>query len=345
MATLLNWDQSYISRVEKGHRRIRDTRELLRIASTLEIEPEQLGVSLTPQKGGRIGDPREILTSIRRARKLRTLGQPMQAHTELRNAANDLQIVSSAIPGDQSRLLQAELKLAQAWVLCELLPEEQLNQPAEYMMQAWKLVASSELDATSAYVLSTLGNHLRMAGRLEISVPILERALTYREEPEDTVGTAALLGRASGILRRTELFNQTIALARDTLEDCRESTALINDFSLCEIEARGLLQAGNVRRALKVITSKDGAGEMLANPQWRIIFAITQAEIMIASGATTDSLAVLDNATRAAAAIALPHQLQRIEKIARKAEMIDSRFHSVADTAASAIREHHLRSF
>jgi transcriptional regulator with XRE-family HTH domain len=45
LAQLLSFDQSYISKIEKGQRQVRDIAMLLRIAQQLDIPPAQLGIS------------------------------------------------------------------------------------------------------------------------------------------------------------------------------------------------------------------------------------------------------------------------------------------------------------
>lgn len=45
LATILNLDQSYISKIETGQRQVRDVETLLRIAQQLDISPNRLGIS------------------------------------------------------------------------------------------------------------------------------------------------------------------------------------------------------------------------------------------------------------------------------------------------------------
>lgn len=60
LATLLDFDQSYVSMVERGKRVIRDIAELRRVASKLGIAHDELGLLPVPQEGslpGEIADP------------------------------------------------------------------------------------------------------------------------------------------------------------------------------------------------------------------------------------------------------------------------------------------------
>jgi transcriptional regulator with XRE-family HTH domain len=45
LAQILNFDQSYISKIEAGHRHVRDTEILLHVARQLDLPPKQLGIS------------------------------------------------------------------------------------------------------------------------------------------------------------------------------------------------------------------------------------------------------------------------------------------------------------
>ena len=72
LARLLNLDQSYVSKIETGHRQIRDLEVLLRIANQLNIPPGHLGVSQDllepvprPSTGPLVGaaDPVEVSQS------------------------------------------------------------------------------------------------------------------------------------------------------------------------------------------------------------------------------------------------------------------------------------------
>jgi len=45
LAQILNFDQSYISKIETGQRQIRDVEMLLRIAQQLDVSPNRLGIS------------------------------------------------------------------------------------------------------------------------------------------------------------------------------------------------------------------------------------------------------------------------------------------------------------
>jgi len=127
-----------------------------------------------------------------------------------------------------------------------------------------------------------------------------------------------LLAKAASSLRRTELFQAAVRLARQHLDQCEPGTALVNDFSLVEIEARGLLQLGEAPRALRVLNRCDGSGELLATPQWRIIFAVTRGEALAADGCFAEAAELFSDAARAAGAIGLPHQVQRILRICKR---------------------------
>jgi phage gp29-like protein len=69
-------------------------------------------------------------------------------------------------------------------------------------------------------------------------------------------------------------------------------------------------------KAIDILDSRDGAAEMLAIPQWRIIYAVTRAEILVEIGAQSDAAEILNDAIKASKAIALPQQVQRVLKIA-----------------------------
>jgi hypothetical protein len=232
-----------------------------------------------------------------------------------------------------SSLLLAEMLLARSLILADLLPEESLSVPARSMQRAWRLAGSENIDVPTTYVLSNLGNNLRRAGRITDAVPLFERVLSNHAEPEELVSTAMLLAKAASSLRRTELFQAAVRLARQHLDQCEPGTALVNDFSLVEIEARGLLQLGEAARARRVLDRRDGSGELLAIPQWRIIFAVTRGEALAADGHFAEAADLLNDAARAAGAIGLPHQLQRILRICRRYRTAYPAFEETIDIA------------
>jgi transcriptional regulator with XRE-family HTH domain len=50
LAQILNFDQSYVSKIENGQRQVRDVETLLRIAQQLEVPPNRLGLSPEPRR-------------------------------------------------------------------------------------------------------------------------------------------------------------------------------------------------------------------------------------------------------------------------------------------------------
>lgn len=345
LAQILHFDQSYVSRLERGTRKLNDVTELRSIAKRLGIPADQLGVSSKKRSEDNELDLNDVLSSIRAARIRRTLGEPGVAYKQLERVSVPLENATQKKGSDEEfDLVLAELHLARAWVLCELLPEKQLHLPVHHMMQAWQLVSSDKLDTPSAYILGTLGNHLRMNGQIETSLPVLQRALTYRDEPEEVVATANLLARASGENGQGEIFKESVLLAKKYLELCTESAVLVNDFSLTEIEARGLLRLGYTKQAMRVIDNRDGSSELLAIPQWRIIFAITKAEVLSKSGAHDDAAALLNDAARAAAKVGLPHQLHRAVEVGRKIQLVFDGFDNEAPYVAHLIDEQRRES-
>lgn len=321
LAELLHLDQSYVSRLETGRRQITSIRELRSIARRLGISPGEFGVNDTIKAQASLDgfDPRHALSVIRQARRRRTRGETLEASTDLATVEPSVRVWALEHPDDESRMVRTELLFTRSLILADLLPEDELPEAAKAMSQAWRLTDRTTIDLPGAYLLSNLGNQLRRSGQLEVAVPVLERALAEQREPDDIVGTALLLAKATSTLRRSDNFSRSIRLARQHLDSCEAGSALINDFALCEIEARGLLQLNKPARAVQVLNSRDGSSELLAVPQWRIIFTITRAEALLQTDADFDQAAeLLTDAARAAQALHLPHQLQRIIRICRR---------------------------
>jgi transcriptional regulator with XRE-family HTH domain len=318
LAQRLRFDQGNISRIESRKKKIVDVAELHRLAGLLDVPPEQLGV--TSNKDERpigLPDPARTLTEIRRARHLRVAGHPLQAHHALDNVRATLPLVGEVASRSEAALVTSEWCLADAWALAEILPDQQLSRIVDLMMLACRNGVADDLDAPSAYLLGTLGNHLRIAGQPVRGLNLLLQAAQFDTNPEEVVATAIQLARAAADARRYDEFTVAVRQAKNALERCTLFSGLINQYAVDEVEARGLFQAGQHRAALHIVEHRDRAAGFVANPQWRIIFATTQAQILASDGWHDDSVSLLHDAARAAAAVRLPHELQRILRISR----------------------------
>jgi hypothetical protein len=210
-----------------------------------------------------------------------------------------------------------------------VLPEEHLSTAAHWT--ASSITAARYLDdpALTSYVLRMHGNELRKVNLPGAAVMRLRQAAAAAPGPGARAATLPLLARAAGALGDRYLFDQTLLECHDLL-GAVDHTSLFNPFALHEVQLRGLIATGRSEAAIGLADASHGNSTMAA-PQWQIIEMVTIAQVHLLAGDHSAAAHSLDTAAHRALAQRLPHQLQRIMRIAA------GRLPGVRDAASDAL--------
>jgi tetratricopeptide (TPR) repeat protein len=308
----LRVSQASVSRMVSGTYAVSGNPEVIRTFANLAAqEPERYGVA-----GSIIADlpHADALRSIRAARALRASGKPLLGLHELRAAEASL----AGLRRTADRLIKAEYRFAHGLVLSDLLPRRRLREAlAETRTALDLLVDTGPADAPSAYITAQLGNQLRMFGQTKRAIEVLTKALAWRKDVAHVASTAPLAARAYGEFDKPDAFTRAIQLGRRAFEDADLHTGLLNVYALTEIEVRGWIQLGQLDQARRALKALSQASDLLASPQWRIIFAATTAELLLREGDIGGALELLNQVMRAAAAMHLTRQIERSLELLR----------------------------
>ncbi len=312
LGELLGFDQAYVSRLERGERRIRDIRALARVAEQLGIPPQVLG--LASDDGADFAAMLQFADStLRLAEVARQTGRAVEAVRELGPLVARLEARLAEGRADREVLvLLANARLSLGTALGHVLPEERLAVAARWTGRAFTLARRLGDEALEAGSLRMHGNELRKTGHVAAGIGRLARSLTLTSDPSLRGTTLGLLARAAAEHGDAELFDAAISETLRLLDQTSGHSMLFNPFSIREIHMRGLLAT---RRAEVAATLADDpghqAGLLGVAPQWRIIDLITVADVLHARGEDQGALERLSEALREAEAYRLPHQVQR----------------------------------
>ncbi|MFD9812878.1 helix-turn-helix domain-containing protein [Streptomyces sp. NPDC059080] len=314
LGALLGYDKTYISALERGKRVLDDIGSRRRVCDALHLPPHVLGVTDPTDT-----DHRTMLqfgeSTVRLAEIARQSGHASEAVAELWPlvARLEARLADGRAERDVLHLLaraQAGLGVA----LGNVLPEERLATAAHWTARSLEIAEYFRDPGLTSYALRMHGNELRKANLRGAAVPRLCRAAATA--PDETARAAALplLARAAGALGDGPLFDRVTREAK-TLLTRVDHTSLFNPFSLCEIHLRGLVSTGRTDLAMRLVEHGPTAGIGVA-PQWRVIELVTVAHVQLLADDRGGAAQSLDRAILEAAAQRLPHQLQRVMRIA-----------------------------
>jgi transcriptional regulator with XRE-family HTH domain len=344
VADMLGYDRTYISMIERGRRHVNDRGTLAHIARTLAIPPHMLGIA-GPDDASYKAMLAFGTSVVRLAELARYGGRAADAVGELWPLITRLEarVAEGRADPDVMRLLvQARVSFGVA--LGDLLPEERLATAARWtgsaMRVAWNL-GDRELLAS---VLRRHGNELRKAGYAGASVVRLRQSLAVDARADRAGSGLVLLARAAAIAGQADLFDATSAQCVRLLDQGGDHEVLFNAFTVREVRLRGLLSTGRAREAVALAESST-ADEQPPAPQWRVIEQITTADVLASGGEARTAAQILTGTVREAEVLRLPHQMQRIIRLAQQPAICSADQHlsdpakqdTVTDTGRSAV--------
>jgi len=315
LADLLGFDRTYISMIECGRRSIADRGTLAHIARTLAISPYVLGIA----------DPDDVdftamlafgASVIRLADVARHSGRASDAVGELWPLITRLEArMAAGHVEPQSMRLLAQARVSFGVALGHLLPEEQLATAALWTGRALRIAGRLGDRALLASVLRMHGNELRKAGHVTAGITRLQQSLQIDDHPARRGSSLVLLARAAAERGRAELFDLVAEQCVRALKDTEGHEVLFNAFTVREVSIRGLLATGRTGQAVALAESLV-AGDRPPTPQWGVIERITTANVLAKAGDEHTAVAMLCAALSDAEMLRLPHQVQRIIRLA-----------------------------
>ncbi|HLX50189.1 MAG TPA: XRE family transcriptional regulator [Streptosporangiaceae bacterium] len=314
LGSILGYDKTYISALEVGRRTLDDVGSRRRVCDLLRLPPHVLGITDPADS-----DHRAMLqfgeSTIRLAEIARQSGHASEAVAELWPLAARLEarVADGHVERDVLRLL-ARTRIGLGVALGNVLPEEQLSTAAHWTAKGLELARHLSDPAFNSYALRMHGNELRKASLRGAAVSRLSQAADMARDCAARAATLPLLARAAGSMGDAELFDRTM-LECHALLDRVEHTSLVNPFALHEIQLRGLVATNRADLAVRLAGNAPTATTVVA-PQWRVIELITVAHVQLLAndlGAARESLGA---AISEAVLQRLPHQLQRVVRVA-----------------------------
>lgn len=314
LADLLGYDRTYISMIERGRRSVTDRGTLAYLARALAIPPHLLGIAGAEECG--FGAALALGASvIRLAEVARQNGRAAQAVSELWSLITRLeaQILAGFAEPESVRLL-ARACVSFGVALGHLLPEERLATAARWTGRALRLAWSLGDRELLASVLRMHGNELRKAGHAGAGTVRLRQSLELDDHPGRRGAGLVLLARAAAESGQTDLFDAVAGQCIHALKSTPGQEVLFNTFTVREVRLRGLLATGRAGQAVDL--AETAADEGPPTPQWRVIERITTAEVLAKAGALDTAASMLTAAVSDAETLRLPHQVQRIIRLA-----------------------------
>jgi transcriptional regulator with XRE-family HTH domain len=318
LGQLIGFDQSYVCRIEKGRRMVRDVPTLTRIAGQLGLPPRLLGL-MTSNDSDFEAMCQFAESTLRLADVSRRTGRPMEAVSELWPLVARLESRSTGAPVDPDVLvLLAEGCLALGLALGDVLPEEKLHFSARWTSRALDLATWLDDSALRLHALNLHGNELRKGGDHAGATALFAEALRDEANSKLRGDSLMLLARARGELGDGAGFDHAIHRALSLLDACTVRSTLFNPFSIRETHIRGLLSTGREREAFQMVNDSGApmGHRRAAPPQWQVIEQVTMGGVLAAAGDIGDASKVLLVAIGNAEAYCLPHQVQRALRIA-----------------------------
>jgi tetratricopeptide (TPR) repeat protein len=159
------------------------------------------------------------------------------------------------------------------------------------------------------------GNELRKAGRVLAAVARLQRAIDLAPNNSAKASAGAFLARAAGETGNNSLFDASLDAYRRQLDQIDSVGMLTNRFTLREIQMRGLIGTGRPAEAARILAEPRDVENPIA-PQWTVIERVTAAHVLLASGQRDGALEAMHAALTGAETYRLPHQAQRLARVA-----------------------------
>jgi transcriptional regulator with XRE-family HTH domain len=321
LADLLGFDRTYISMIERGRRSIADRGTLAHIARTLAISPNVLGIT-DPDDADFTAMLAFGASVIRLAGVARHGGRAADAAGELWPLITRLQArVAAGHAEPEAMRLLARAQVSFGVALGHLLPEEQLATAARWTGRALRIAGSLGDRALLASVLRMHGNELRKAGHVTASITRLRQSLQIDDHPACRGSALVLLARAAAESGQAELFDTVAGQCVQALKATKGDEVLFNAFTVREVRIRGLLATGRTGQAVDLAESLT-VGDRPPTPQWRVIERITTADVLARAGDEHTAAGMLSAALSDAETLRLPHQVQRIIRLAGQPSML-----------------------
>ena len=143
------------------------------------------------------------------------------------------------------------------------------------------------------------------------------------DSPACRGSTLVLLARAAAESGQAELFDTVAEQCVTGLKAAEGNEALFNAFTVREVRIRGLLATGRTGQAVDLAENL-AAGDRPPTPQWRVIERITTADVLARAGDEHTVLGMLSAALSDAETLRLPHQVQRIIRVAGRPGVLTS---------------------
>lgn len=326
VADMLGYDRTYISMIERGRRNVSDRGTLAHIARTLGIPPHVLGIA-GPDDASYKAMLAFGASVVRLAELARYGGRAAEAVNELWPLITRLEARAAGGQADPDVMrLLAQARVAFGVALGDLLPEERLATAARWTGRALRVAWDLGDRELLASVLRRHGNELRKAGHAGASVLRLRQSLEIDDKPARAGSGLVLLARAAASAGQADLFDATSAQCIRLLDQAGSHEVLFNAFTVREVRLRGLLATGRPRQAVALAESFT-ADEQPPAPQWRVIERITTAEVLASAGEERTAAEVLAGTVGEAEALRLPHQMQRIIRLAEQPAICSANHH------------------
>jgi transcriptional regulator with XRE-family HTH domain len=322
LAALLGYDKTYVSMIETGRRNISDIATRRHIARTLGLPMHVLGVTDNDDADFaamiQFGD-----STIRLAEIARQSGRAVDAVNELWPLVARLE--ARAAEGRAERdtmILLGQGRAALGVSLGTVLPEERLTAAARWTGKALVIAERLGDRAFLAHALRMHGNELRKADHVGAAIARLSRAVAVSEDSEEQGVAFALLARAAGEHGDPDLFDLAISGYRERLDDGDGRSMLFNPFTFQEIRLRGLVGTGRASAAVQIMRTHQ-LDATPAAPQWHVIERVTAGQVLLTAGQPDEASDALRTALLAAEAHRLPHQIQRIIRVATRSRLTE----------------------
>ncbi|WP_433892744.1 helix-turn-helix domain-containing protein [Streptomyces sp. CA-111067] len=314
LGVLLGYDKTYISLLETGKRILTDTGSLARASRLLGLPPHVLGITTAVDT-----DHQLVLqlgqSTVRLAEIARHSGHATDAVAELWPlvARLEARVADGHAERDILHLL-AQARVGLGVALGNVLPEERLATAAHWTGKSLDIAAFFGDPAFSSHALRMHGNELRKAGLRGAAVNRLAHAASLAPDLDARVAVLPLLARAAGALGNTELFDRVVREAHQSLDSVAH-TSLFNPFALHEVRLRGLVATGRTAAAIRLVENDPVPASTVA-PQWRVIAMVTTAHVRLNAADHHGAAGMLTAAINEATIQRLPHQLQRVNRVA-----------------------------
>jgi transcriptional regulator with XRE-family HTH domain len=317
VADMLGYDRTYISMIERGRRHVNDRGALAHIARTLAIPAHMLGIA-GPDDASYKAMLAFGASVVRLAELARYGGRAAEAVSELWPLITrpEARVTDGRADPDVMRLL-AQARVSFGVALGDLLPEERLATAARWTGRALRVALDLGDRNLLASVLRRHGNELRKAGYAGASVVRLRQSLEIDDKPGRAGSGLVLLARAAASAGQADLFDATSAQCVRLLDQVSDHEVLFNAFTVREVCLRGLLSTDRPHQAVALAESFT-ADEQPPAPQWRVIERITTADVLASAGDARTAMEVLAGTVRDAETLRLPHQMQRIIRLAQR---------------------------